>query len=116
MALRGLTAAAALLATLAPGQSLLRDLRPGMQTDNPGSSPQQLVTAGSLVFFSADDGRLGAELWCSDGTAANTRPVVDLRPGPLGSQPLGLVAWGNLVLFSADDGQSGIEPWISDGS
>src|ERR1043166_9011858 len=102
MSPRGPVTAALLLATLASGQSLLGDLRPGTQPDNPGSAPQQLVTAGSLVFFTADDGRMGTELWRSDGTAAGTRLVKDLRCGPLGSQPLGLVAWGNRVLFSAD--------------
>jgi ELWxxDGT repeat protein len=36
---------------------------------------------GDVLFFAADDGVNGRELWRSDGTAAGTGLVADLVPG-----------------------------------
>ena len=36
---------------------------------------------GSRLFFAADDGTHGDELWNSDGTAEGTVLVKDIRPG-----------------------------------
>ena len=41
---------------------------------------------GSL-FFEANDGTHGFELWESNGTAAGTFMVKDINPGGNGSQP-----------------------------
>ena len=40
------------------------------------------VFKDSLLYFWADNGTNGIELWQSDGTEANTRMTVDLVPGP----------------------------------
>src|SRR5262245_64478937 len=45
------------------------------------SNPSQMVTIGSTTYFAADDGVLGVALWKSDGTAAGTTLVMDIRPG-----------------------------------
>jgi ELWxxDGT repeat protein len=74
-------------------------------------SDQPLVVAGGRVFFVADDGEHGGELWQTDGTAAGTRMVDDLAPGPAGSSPGSLTVAGNLLYFSADDGLSGNQLW-----
>ncbi|MDC0712000.1 quinoprotein [Stigmatella sp. ncwal1] len=95
-----------------PGAFLVKDLRPGASTSN----PRRLTMAGSQLFFTADDGVHGRELWVSDGTPAGTRMVKDIWPGAYGASPDQLLAFGPLVYFAANDGQNGIELWRSDGT
>jgi ELWxxDGT repeat protein len=53
----------------------------------------------------------GRELWKSDGTAAGTVLVGDIRPGSGGSYPSNLTAVGSTLFFSADNGVNGQEFW-----
>jgi ELWxxDGT repeat protein len=62
------------------------------------------------------DGVNGQELWKSDGTAAGTVLVKDIRPGSGGSYPRYLTAAGNTLFFRANDGVNGYELWKSDGT
>jgi ELWxxDGT repeat protein len=74
-----------------------------------------LTAVGGTVFFVADDGAHGLELWQTDGTAGGTTLVRDLNPGPGGSDPGGLTAVGSTLFFTASDGtHSGL--WQTDGS
>ncbi len=73
--------------------------------------------AGDLACFLANDGVSGRELWCSDGTAAGTRPATAMV---LASPFVGLDTWrveriGRRLLFRANDGLSGNRWWTSDG-
>lgn len=88
------------------------------QTVANSSEPGQLTTVGSTLFFTAADSATGRELWKSDGTAAGTVRVKDVRTGADGSltsQDV-LIPLGNTLFFSANDGSSGRELWKSDGT
>ena len=96
----------------APVPTLVADLLPGAGS----SQPEGFVTVGDRVYFTADDGVHGRELWRSDGTAAGTEMVADLRPGAASSSPQELAAFGGVLVFAADDGVHGLEPWQTDGT
>jgi ELWxxDGT repeat protein len=74
------------------------------------------ASLNGLLFFVADDGTSGLELWKSDGTETGTVRVKDIRPGPDGSNPTDLTVAGSTLFFVADDGVSGQELWTSDGT
>jgi len=91
--------------------SLTADIRPGPL----GSRPRELVDAAGGLFFTADDGTHGRELWMSLGRGA-TFLVKDIRPGVATSNPRRLVTAGDRLFFTAEDGVHGRELWVSDGS
>lgn len=83
----------------------------------PASSyPSFLTDVNGILFFSADDGIHGSELWMTDGTPAGTKLVADIYPGPEGSFPADLTNVNGTLFFSADDGVHGTELWISNGT
>lgn len=102
--------------------SLVADIRPGAQgsilqtTSSVGPKADAVIVAGDVALFVADDGVHGLELWRTDGTAAGTFLVHDIRKGPSGSFPAALFAVGGVAFFSADDGLHGRELWRTDGT
>ncbi|HSK74854.1 MAG TPA: ELWxxDGT repeat protein, partial [Thermoanaerobaculia bacterium] len=89
------------------GAVLVRTVGPAAQ-----SFGATMVSAGGRLFFPGHDGEHGIELWESDGTAAGTRMVEDIAPGPSSSRPAEISALGNRIFFSANDGIHGREPWV----
>jgi ELWxxDGT repeat protein len=101
----------------AAGTGLVLDINPGSDGSNNGYTPQ-LANVNGVVYFSANDGVHGSELWRSDGTAAGTRLVKDINPGPATSDSLisGLTNVNGTLFFSAYDPVNGQELWKSDGT
>jgi ELWxxDGT repeat protein len=68
------------------------------------------------IYFMANDGVHGHELWTSDGTRKGTHPVADIFPGPGSPDIQALTAASDRIYFVADDGVHGRELWQSDGT
>lgn len=81
------------------------------------STPYGSVLIGDIVYFTADDGVHGRELWRTDGTAAGTRLVRDLDPGSPSSSPCALTDVAGTLYFGANDSTtSEYVLWRSDGT
>jgi ELWxxDGT repeat protein len=110
------------------GTFLLKDINETTTEGSPyGSFPYGFTALGSEVFFVADDGVHGEELWKTDGTTGGTTLVKDIAPGTvLDSSPGGAsprsssISDFNVIndklVFRANDGTSGYELWESDGT
>ena len=91
---------------------MVQDIFPGSM----GSDPFDLTNVNGTVFFNANDGVHGSELWESNGTAAGTVMVRDIAPGNTGSNPEYLINLNGILLFTANDGIHGPELWRSNGT
>jgi len=94
---------------------LVKDINLG-SADSLGSWSDTLTNVNGTLFFSANDGTHGYELWQSDGTAENTVLVKDVLTGSDGSYADYLTNVNGTLFFSADDGAYGYELWKSDGT
>jgi ELWxxDGT repeat protein len=95
----------------ATGPYLVKDLR----ADGP-SNPQSLTEMGSKLYFSADDGIKGRELYVSDGTFDGTKRLKDIWVGKGSSNPNSLTAIGDQLFFVARDGVNGSGMYVTDGT
>lgn len=86
-----------------------------------GSIPLNFFSGGDALYFTANDGVTGRELWKSDGTAAGTFAVTDVSPGLSDSfsnwndstRPIATL--GNSLFFVPPNVGNGRELWKTDG-
>ena len=97
----------------------VKDIRPGSGGSN-GSFPSVLTDVNGTLFFKANDGTHGNELWKSDGTNAGTILVKDIVSGSSSSQITNIVSFGGFAFFNAPqdpvNSSNNYELWKSDGT
>lgn len=117
------------------GTRLVRDINPGdangLHFNDYSEMAQPFFAAvGDTLFFLADDGVSGLELWRSDGTADGTRRVVELAPGTLGIDgtsggdersdvaqiTIRMLPAAGRLFFTARPTGTALELWESDGT
>ena len=69
-----------------------------------GSYPDHFTALNGYLYFRADDGTNGFELWRTDGTEAGTTRVEDINSGGYSSYPDDFTALGDYLYFQANDG------------
>ena len=76
----------------------VKDIRPGKLR----SKPRRMVEFRGQVYFDANDGVHGDELWRTDGSKAGTHLAVDVVTGAESSSPTGpIIRVGDRLYFSA---------------
>ncbi len=92
--------------------TLIKDINPGSATSN----ISYLTNVNNTLFFAANNGTNGMELWKSNGTSPGTVLVKDIMAGT-GSSSIGYLTNVNGILFFvANNGSNGTELWKSDGT
>jgi len=98
---------------------LAADIRAGRH----GSDPDRLTVYDGALYFQANDGKTGNELWRYDG--AEAKRVADINPDTTCTQmdraqcsanPSFLTVYDGALYFQADDGKNGDELWRYNGS
>ncbi|SMC84087.1 ELWxxDGT repeat protein [Moheibacter sediminis] len=92
-----------------PVFEMLKDINPSGD-----SMPTDLISFDEKLFFVAEDGESGRELWVTDSN--DTYLFKDINPGANGSDISNFRIFDGKLFFTATDDANGNEIWISDGT
>ena len=103
------------------GTNMVKDINAVVDVDEGDgrtymSDPIGLYNWNGVVYFMADDGINGKELWKSDGTAIGTVLVKNIADTDAPSHANDFVALGSRLLFTAQNDTYGTELWLTDGT
>jgi ELWxxDGT repeat protein len=100
----------------AQAPTLLKNILSGAGNGIEVNVRENFVQKNGTVFFAANEGTNGFELWKTDGTNAGTVIVKDINNGATSSQPSHFVNIAGTIFFTADNGANGFELWKTDGT
>lgn len=86
------------------GTVLVKDINPLFDSYALSSTPRSFAVFDNKLFFMADDGEHGYELWFSDGTTDGTMLYNDINSGVSSSWSDYLTVCNNKLYFAAQDG------------
>ena len=93
------------------GTRMVSDIYAGSE----GSYPTYLKAVGDFVYFNANNGTQGTELWRTNGQG-QAQLVKDINPGGVSSSIMNKISFKGKLYFQANDGVNGDELWQTDGS
>jgi len=109
-----LVAAIPARATSVPTLTVIDTINPGAGSSYAMDSSDS-AALGDYLYFQADDGTNGTELWRTNGTEAGTTLVKDINLSG-SSNPYGFTALNGYLYFRADDDTNGYELWRTNGT
>jgi ELWxxDGT repeat protein len=86
---------------------MVRDINPGRANSDPGG----FVAFRGDLYFSANDGTHGFELWKTDGTPDGTTLAAEFNPGPQSSDIRSLTAIGERLYFVGRSSRDASKPF-----
>ena len=95
----------------AAGTFMVKDLNPGVGSAF-NSAQTQLLASGSNLFFTANDGQSGTQVWKTDGTAGNAQVADQFPAGLVVTTPRLLSSGAGGILLSARTTTTGFEPFF----
>ena len=88
---------------------LVKDIHPGIGSSQFSfTNDHYYAVAGGKLYFLADDGQYGYQVWVTDGTEANTKRLTDIEEITNNTK---LVAAGDKVFFRTLAGE-GVKLWV----
>src|SRR2546430_3233928 len=94
---------------------LFSDTNPNPNAGTPTTSNAFVFDYNGSLYFNADDGTHGVELYKSNGTLAGTSMLKDINPTG-SSLPASFFVFNGIFYFTANDGTHGVELWKTDGT
>ncbi len=92
------------------GVIIVKNIRAG----NGDSAPLYFYEFNGKLYFVADDGTNGRELWVTDGQTAGTNMVKDINTGSSSSFPTFMGVINNMLIIAATSAGYGTELWSVD--
>ena len=86
------------------GTYQVKDIWPGGTNGLPYQLADSHAVVGNALYFIANDGVNGEELWVTQGNETNTFMVADIYAGAGSSSIDSMVVVGETVYFKANDG------------
>lgn len=99
------------------GSSLIKDINPGFASSVPASLRADMFAVyNNKLYFVADNGSNGYELWMTDGSSAGTQMVKEIRTGTGNTYIGNMQVFNNKLYFGAMDASGKRELWETDGT
>ncbi len=105
-----------ILPAFAQGPEILKDINSPTTLHSTSTAGYNFKGSNGIVFFAADNGLNGLELWKTNGTEVGTMLVKDINPGSSSSNPTNFVELNGVLYFTATSSTNGNELWKSDGT